>query len=150
MSNHISSFLDIFFVWTFSYKWGCHGGRVKSNFMGKTMRFLFQGSPAKQKMETDVSFTVLGTPHFQPDLDITDCLCAIWTISLPCRAVLCVPVAQLVSKSRSLEPAPMAALAKLRGVGLPETLSRSAPHSSHTTLYYWANRPKYKHCPVKK
>lgn len=110
------------------------------------MRFLFQGSPAKQKMETDVSFTVLGTPHFQPDLDITDCLCAIWTISLACRAALCVPVARLVSASHSLEPAPVAALAKLRGVGLPETLSRSAPHSSHTTLYYWANLPKYNHC----
>lgn len=134
------------------------GRHLKSNFMGGTMNFLFQDSPVRQMKKRCFTLQFSGskilTWPWKIPSDIRDCLCAIWTISLVCRAALCVPVAWLVvSVSHSLEPAPVAALAKLRGVGLPETLSRSALGPSqftHTTLYYWANLPNYSHCPAKK
>lgn len=132
------------------------GRHLKSNFMDGTMNFLFQDSPVKQMKKICFILQFIGskilTWPWKIPSDIRDGLCAIWTISLVCRAAVCVPAAWLVvSVSHSLEPAHVAALAKLWGVGLPETLSRSALGPSqftHTTFYYWANLPNYSplHC----
>lgn len=145
ISNRIPSFLDISFVWKLrlvlllTTNGVATGRHVKSNFMGGTMNFSFLDSPVKQKMGEDVSVQSTQALRFstwpwKTPSDIRACLCAIWTNSLVCRAALCVPVAWLVvSVSHSLEPAPVAAPAQLGGVGLPETLSRSALGPSQFT-----------------
>lgn len=128
-----------------------------SNHMSETMNFSSQDSPIKQKMGEDVSFHGAPAPGFptwpwKTPSGIRARLCAIWTDSLVCRAALCVAVAWLVvSANRSLEPAPVAARPNSRVLAYLKHYPGQlwAPHSSHTTLYYWANYPKYSHCPTK-
>lgn len=115
------------------------GRQAKSNFMGGTLNFSFQDAPMKQKMGEEVSFYSVQTPRFptwprKTPPDIRACLCASWTDSLVCRAALVRPLGLTCCLC---EPHPWARSCGCPcpawGVGLPETLSRSALGPSQFT-----------------
>lgn len=121
------------------------------------MNSSFQNSPVKQKLEKDVSFTVLRPLDFKPDLgkphQTSEIACVQFGPIPWCAGLHCVPPwpdllslwATALSQLLWLPWPSSGVLAYLKHY--PGLLW--APHSSHTTLYYWANLPKYSHCPAK-
>lgn len=111
-------------------------------------------------MEEDVSFSVLWPFTFNPDLgkphQTSEMACMQFGPIPWCAGLNC------MSPWRDMLSLKATALSQLLwlhwpNVGLLAYLKHYpgqlwAPHSSHmhTTLYYWANLPKYSCCPVKK